>query len=76
MFIMTFKEFLQITEDGQSSEQGIMVNKPAQGRKPSDGQPFAKNMSSFSGGEGSSGGGGPKAGAAFMKKMKKKMKSK
>lgn len=72
---MTFKEFLQITEDGQSSEQGLMVNKPTKGRKPSDGHAFAQNLSSFSGGEGS-GNAKAGAGAAFMKKMKKKMKKK
>jgi len=71
---MRFKEFIQMTEDGQSSEQGLMVNKPAKGKKPSDGHAFAQNLSPFSGGEG--GGGAPAAGggAAFMKKMKKAMK--
>ena len=59
-------------EDGQGSEQGLMVNKPAKGRKPSDGFAFAQNLSPFSGGEG--GGSGPAKGAAFMKKMKKSMK--
>lgn len=71
-FTMTFKEFIHLTEDGGGSEQGLMVNKPAKGRKPSDGHAFAQNLSAFSGGEGGSA--GPAAGAAFMKKMVKKMK--
>lgn len=71
---MTFKEYLQL-EDGQSSEQGLMVNKPAKNRKPSDGYPFAQNLSPYSDNETSGGGNASDmSGAMFMKKMKKMMK--
>jgi len=79
---MTFKEFLQIAEDGQGGgDKGLMgYGKSSSVRKPSDGQPF-KNLGSVAGQEPrpNSGGGGP-AGpmmggpAMFMKKMKKRMK--
>ena len=72
---MKFKEFLQKEED-----QGMMgFNKSSSLRKPSDGVPFAKYLSSVAGQEprGNSGGGpmGPSGGPSlFMKKKMKKMK--
>lgn len=73
---MKFKEFLQITEDGQgSSDKGLMgFGKSSSVRKPSDGQPF-KNLGSVAGQEPRPGGGGGGGNMPmFMKKMKKRMK--
>ena len=71
---MKFKEFLQITEDGQGSgDRGLMgFGKASSVRKPSDGQPF-KNLGSVAGQEPRGGGmGGGQGGGMFMKKTMKK----
>jgi hypothetical protein len=70
---MRFKYFMQITEEGQSSDNGLMGFPVASSvRKPSDGQPFKDVLGSVSGQtpKGNTGGGmGSKP--MFMKKMKK-----
>jgi hypothetical protein len=66
---MRFKQFLQ--EDASSQEKGLMVSKPSDLRKPSDGPPFVQYLSSL----GPLKTGGAPAGAMMMKKKMRKMKS-
>lgn len=74
---MRFRDFIQMLEQGGGGDQGLMVNSPYKTRKPSDGYPFAQNLSPYSGGTGGGGGAAPAGGAAMMRKaMKKKMKKK
>ena len=73
---MRFKEFLHKEESG-GGDRGLMGGDPKPtGRKPSDGQPFARFLSDFIAAQGSQGGGMDIGGQPmFMKKkMKKKMK--
>ena len=65
---MKFKDFLKEEQD-----KGLMGYGVPYRRKPSDGQPFAKYLSSVAGASGDTGGGSPMGGAAPMF-MKKKMK--
>ncbi len=71
---MRFKEFLQKEAMGSAGgDRGLMGGDPKPlGRKPSDGQPFAKYLSDFAAPQGAGGG----AAAPFMAMMKKKMKKK
>mgnify|MGYP000914859590 CR=1 FL=1 len=67
---MTFKEFIQLSEEQTGSDNGLMgYPKASSIRKPSDGQPF-KNLGSVAGQEprGNTGGG--------LQMMKKKMNKK
>lgn len=74
---MRFKEFLHKEESG-GGDRGLMGGDPKPtGRKPSDGQPFARFLSDFITAQSSQGGGGMDIGGQPMfmkKKMKKKMK--
>lgn len=70
---MRFKDFIQFSEEGQSTDNGMMGFPVASSvRKPSDGQPF-KNNGPVAGQtpRGSTGGAGA-AQSMFMKKMKKR----
>ena len=67
---MKFKMFIA-REDANSSEKGAFSHTPSKQRKPSDGIPFAKFMSNYTGGD-SQGGGQPQAPMMMKKKMKKK----
>jgi hypothetical protein len=73
---MRFKEFLA-KEDNGSQETGLFSqSEPFGVRKPSDGPPHAKHMSSIGGHRRGEGGGAQSMGAMMMKKkMKKKMKT-
>jgi hypothetical protein len=72
---MKFKDFLQ-KEEQSSGDHGMLgYGKSSSVRKPSDGQPFARYLSSVAGQEPRPNGGGNSGGQAFMKKkMKKHMK--
>lgn len=62
-------------EDQSGSDKGLMgFGVPSPIRKPSDGQPFAKNMSMVSSQQGNSSGGPNPMSGGPMPKMMKKMK--
>jgi hypothetical protein len=80
---MRFKYFIQLSEEGGGSDNGMMgFNITSSTRKPSDGQPFKNNgpvagqtPRGATGGASSGMGGGMGMGAKpFMKKKMKKMK--
>jgi len=78
---MRFKDFIQLSEAGSGSDNGLMGFPVASSiRKPSDGQPFKNNgpvagqtpRGNTGGGAGGGAGGGMGANPMFMKKKMKK----
>ena len=72
---MRFKEFMQLSEEGQSGDNGLMGFPVASSvKKPSDGQPF-KNLGPVAGqtprGNTGGGTGSPMGQPMFMKRMKR-----
>ena len=77
ILVMTFKEFMQLSEEQSGSDKGLMgygvPAKETQGRAPSDGQPFADKLKSTTGAR-NQGGNPMAAGGIFMRKKMRKMK--
>lgn len=71
---MKFKDFLVLSEEGSSSDKGLLGFPVPFARKPSDGRPF-RNLGSVAGAtpKGNMGGGGAVPQQMMRKQMKKLM---